>query len=55
MHNVDYGFAPSVTGMRLIWVGFTLVRTTNCWVVYFVADRGALLWAVVSTLLVSCP
>ena len=51
MHNVDYGFARNLTGMRPIWVVFTLASTAACWIAYFVADRDVLLWAVVSTLL----
>ena len=51
MHNVDYGFARNLTGMRPIWVGFLLASTTACWVAYFVIDSDALLWTIVSTLL----
>ena len=43
--------AGNLTGMRPIWVVFTLASTAACWIAYFVADRDVLLWAVVSTLL----
>lgn len=51
MHNIDYGFARNLTGMRAIWVGFTLASTTACWIAYFLADKDVLRWAIVSTLL----
>lgn len=51
MHNVDYGFARNLTGLRSIWVGFLLLSAASCWFAYFVIGRDALLWAIVSTLL----
>ena len=51
MHNIDYGFARNLTGMRAIWVGFTLASTTAYWIAYFLADKDVLMWAIVSTLL----
>ena len=51
MHNVDYGFARNFTGMRPIWMSFLVASAVACWVAFFVIDDGALLWAVVSTLL----
>jgi len=51
MHNVDYGFARNLTGLRPIWVALLLASTTACWVAYFLIDHSVLLWTVVSTLL----
>ena len=51
MHNVDYGFARNLTGMRPIWVAFVLLSTTACWFVHFVTSKDVLMWAIVSTLL----
>ena len=51
MHNVDYGFARNLTGMRPIWVVFVVVSTTACWFAHIVTDKDVLMWAVVSTLL----
>ena len=51
MHNIDYGFARNLTGMRPIWVWFTLASTTACWIAYSVSDKDVLMWAIVSTLL----
>ena len=51
MHNVDYGFARNITGMRPIWMTFLVAGTAGCWVSYFVVGDEALLWAIVSTVL----
>jgi hypothetical protein len=50
-HNVDYGFARNLTGMRPIWLGFLSASTIACWVTYIWIDTDSLLWAVISTLL----
>lgn len=52
LHNVDYGFARNITGMRPIWIVFLLVSTIACWLTHFVTDKDVLIWAIVSTLLV---
>ena len=51
MHNVDYGFARNLTGMRPIWISFLLASTAVCWVAYAKLGAVALLWAVVSSVL----
>ena len=51
MHNVDYGFARNLTGMRSIWVGFILMSTTACWFTFLGTGRDVLLWAILSTFL----
>ena len=57
MHNVDYGFARNLTGMRPIWIGFILISTVTCWISYFLIDANVLGWAIGSTLvaLILCP
>ncbi len=51
MHNVDFGFARNLTGMRPIWMTLLVASAAACWVVFLTIDRGALLWAVVSSVL----
>ena len=51
MHNVDFGFARNLTGMRSIWIGFLLASVVACWVVYAKSDSGALGWPIVSSVL----
>jgi hypothetical protein len=51
MHNVDFGFARNLTGMRPIWICFLLASTAVCWLSFAVMAREALLWAVVSSIL----
>ena len=49
MHNVDYGFARNLTGMRPIWILFLLVSTIACWIAHFVTGKDVIMWAIVST------
>lgn len=51
LHDVDYGFARNLTGMRPIWMGFLLVGTVACWLSYILFGADALMSALVSTLL----
>jgi hypothetical protein len=51
LHNIDYGFARNLTGMRAIWVAFLVASAAACWIAYFAIDGSALLWSNVSTLL----
>ena len=51
MHNVDYGFARNLTGMRSIWIAFLLASTAACWLSFALIGPEALLWAVVSSIL----
>lgn len=49
MHNIDYGFARNLTGMRSIWIALLLASAIACWAAFFALGGAALLWAVVST------
>lgn len=49
LHNADYGFARNLTGLRLLWIPFSLGSMLSCWAGFFWLDH-ALLWAVVSTI-----
>ncbi len=48
LHNVDYGFARNLAGLRSVWLTFALSSLVGCWVAY-VWFGGALLWAIVAT------
>lgn len=48
LHNVDYGFARNITGLRPVWMTFTLISLVGCWYAY-IWNTGAILWALVST------
>lgn len=50
-HNVDYGFARNLTGMRPIWVAFLIASVAACWAAYAKLGEAALLWAVVASVL----
>lgn len=48
LHNVDYGFARNLTGLRVIWVPFAVASALACWA-GFIWLQHPLLWCVVST------
>ena len=48
LHNVDYGFARNLTGLRSVWMTFALISLVGCWYAY-IWETGAILWALVST------
>ena len=50
LHNVDYSFARNITGLRPVWMTFALSSLVGCWYAY-IWDSGAILWAIVSTIL----
>ena len=50
IHNVDYGFARNLTGLRPIWIGFLLATAIACWGAYLQGHSDILPWASVSTL-----
>lgn len=53
-HNIEYGFARNLTGLRIVWVSFSALSCAGCWVAYLTSS-GPLLWCVVSTVvLVLC-
>lgn len=45
IHNRDYGFARNLTGLRPVWLIFSVVSTAICWVAYLTA-AAQLLWPV---------
>jgi len=51
MHNVDYGFARNLTGMRPIWIAFLVASAIACWMAFLANGQGALLWAIVASIL----
>ena len=48
LHNIDYGFARNLTGLRSVWTTFALSSLVGCWYAY-IWDNGTILWAIVST------
>lgn len=48
LHNVDYGFARNLAGLRPVWLTFALSSIVGCWVAY-IWFGGAILWGIVST------
>ena len=48
IHNVDYGFARNLAGLRWVWGLFALGSLLGSWSAYIWCDR-AILWAVAST------
>lgn len=51
LHNIDYGFARNFTGLRPVWITFALSSFVGCWYAY-IWDSGAILWAIVSSVVV---
>lgn len=51
MHNIDYGFARNLTGMRLLWMGSSITSALVCWIEYFVGDAVAPSSAFIATLM----
>ena len=52
LHDVDYGFARNIAGLRPIWITFALVDFVGCWCAYK-WGRGDILWVIVSAILVA--
>jgi len=50
IHNIDYGFARNLTGLRPVWITFALSSCVGCWYAY-IWDNGAILWAIISTVI----
>ncbi len=48
LHNVDYGFARNLAGLRPVWASFAFISLAGCWYAY-IWNNGAILWAIVST------
>jgi hypothetical protein len=52
-HNVDYGFARNLTGLRWVWGLFALGSLGGCWSAYIWYGRP-IFWAVTSTVVALC-
>jgi hypothetical protein len=50
LHNIDYGFARNLTGLRPIWIVFAVGSSLGCWVGYIWYGQP-LLWCIVSTII----
>jgi len=48
LHNVDYGFARNLAGLRPVWITFALSSLVGCWYAHF-WHNGAIPWAIVSS------
>jgi len=48
LHNIDYGFARNLTGLRPVWTTFAVSSFVGCWYAY-ICGSGAILWALVSS------
>jgi len=52
IHNTDYGFARNFTGLRSIWLSFSVLSCGGCWYSYFF-ENGQLLWSIVASLIMT--
>ena len=50
IHNSDYGFARNLTGLRPVWVSFSVLSVVACWIRFYIT-RQDLLWPITSTVL----
>lgn len=48
MHNIEYGFARNLTGLRPVWLTFAVASAAGSWVGYVWLKRPVL-WAVVAS------
>lgn len=48
VHNTDYSFARNFTGLRFLWLSFTLVSCFSNWINFFILD-GEIWWCIVTT------
>ena len=48
VHNIDYGFARNFTGLRFIWLSFTLVSCFSNWIYFFIFN-SKIWWCLVIT------
>jgi len=49
INNEDYGFARNLAGLRWVWVVFSTISATSCWVLFYMS-RGELIWAIISSI-----
>ena len=47
-HNVDYGYARNFTGLRYLWLTFTIISALASWY-NFIYGKGDLIWGIIST------
>ena len=48
VHNTDYGFARNFTGLKVVWITFSLLSCIGCWAIYF-NNNGHLQSCIIST------
>ena len=51
LHNMDYGFARNLAGLRLIWLPLSIASFICCWAKYIMIT-DSILWPLVSTAIV---
>jgi len=49
IHNTDYGFARNLTGLRPVWLSFSVISAAVCWITYFLS-MTQLFWPIVATI-----
>lgn len=47
-HNVDYGYARNLTGLRYLWLTFAIISAVASWYNY-IFGKGDLFWGIIST------
>ncbi len=50
LHNVDYGFARNLAGLRVVWLPLAIASFGGCWIRYVMID-DSILWPLVSTII----
>ena len=49
MHNIDYGFARNLAGLRMFWVPISIISTLICWAAYFYWGLDIMIYSAAST------
>ncbi|KKL80717.1 hypothetical protein LCGC14_2001970 [marine sediment metagenome] len=49
LHNIDYGYARNLTGLRPVWITLALSSFVGCWYAYFWLN-AAIFWAIMSSI-----
>ena len=47
--SINYGYARNLTGLRPVWLLFSLVSMVGCWAIYLF-DNGLVLWPIMASL-----
>ena len=50
LHNVDYGFARNLAGLRLIWLPLAFASFIVCWIRYVMVG-DSIIWPLISTII----